>query len=81
MVLEELRRFDWQEAERPVHSTRALNRQFQEKLVGKVLLKAACTLFLPSPLRIARRVWHMIPFAASPLRFVPTANLAGHCRC
>ena len=26
------------------------------------MMKAACTLFLPSPLRIARIVWHMIPF-------------------
>ncbi|MDY3014638.1 MAG: heavy metal translocating P-type ATPase, partial [Evtepia sp.] len=65
-VLEELRRFSWQEAERttalPAHSSRALNREFEEKLVGKVLSKAACTLFLPSPLRIARILWHMIPF-------------------
>lgn len=30
--------------------------------MGKVLCKAACTLFLPSPLRIARILWHMIPF-------------------
>src|SRR5699024_6242164 len=44
------------------HSSRALNRVFQDKLVGKVLWKAASTLFLPSPLRIARTLWHMIPF-------------------
>lgn len=66
IVLDEIRRFSWQEAERntalPAHSSRALNREFEEKLVGKVLCKAACTLFLPSPLRIARILWHMIPF-------------------
>ena len=65
-VLDDVRRFSWEEAETeislPTHSTRALNREFEEKLVGKVVMKAACTLFLPSPLRIARIVWHMIPF-------------------
>ena len=65
-VLNELRHFSWQEAERttalPAHSSRALNREFEEKLVTKVVCKAACTLFLPSPLRIARILWHMIPF-------------------
>lgn len=65
-VLESIRQFSWQEAERttslPAHSTRALNREFEEKLVTKVVCKAACTLFLPSPLRIARILWHMIPF-------------------
>ena len=65
-VLNEIRQFSWQEAERttslPAHSTRALNREFEEKLVAKVVCKAACTLFLPSPLRIARILWHMIPF-------------------
>ena len=30
--------------------------------MGKVFCKAACTLFLPSPLRVARILWHMIPF-------------------
>ena len=65
-VLNEIRHFSWQEAERttalPAHSTRALNREFEEKLVTKVVCKAACTLFLPPPLRIARILWHMIPF-------------------
>ncbi len=66
ILLDTLRHFSWSEAERttslPAHSSRALNREFEEKLVGKVLCKAACTLFLPSPLRIARILWHMIPF-------------------
>ena len=50
------------------HSTRTLNREFQEKLVGKVAVKAAAALFLPAPLRIARIVWHMIPFLHRGLR-------------
>lgn len=71
-VLNEIRHFSWQEAERttslPAHSSRALNREFEEKLVAKVGCKAACTLFLPSPLRIARILWHMIPFVRRGLR-------------
>lgn len=50
------------------HSTRAMNREFQEKLVGKVAVKAAATLFLPAPLRIARVIWHMAPFLRKGLR-------------
>ena len=71
-MLEAIRQFSWQEAERttslPTHSTRALNREFEEKLATKVVCKAACTLFLPSPLRIARILWHMIPFVRRGLR-------------
>ena len=65
-VLNEIRHFSWQEAEQttalPAHSSRALNRDFEEKLVAKVVCKAACTLFLPPPLRLARILWHMVPF-------------------
>ena len=71
-VLNEIRHFSWQEAEQttalPAHSSRALNREFEEKLVTKVVCKAACTLFLPPPLRIARILWHMIPFVRRGLR-------------
>ena len=71
-VLDDIRHFSWEEAEAaislPSHSTRALNREFEEKLVSKVVMKAACTLFLPSPLRIVRIVWHMIPFVRRGLR-------------
>ena len=65
-VLNEIRHFSWQEAEQttalPANSSRALNREFEEKLVAKVVCKAACTLFLPPPLRLARILWHMVPF-------------------
>ena len=65
-MLDELRHFSWEEAKEttalPAHSSRALNREFEEKLAGKILYKAASTLFLPPPLRIARILWHMIPF-------------------
>lgn len=65
-VLNEIRHFSWREAEQttalPAHSSRALNREFEEKLVAKVVCKVACTLFLPPPLRLARILWHMVPF-------------------
>ena len=71
-VLSAIGRFTWAGAEEmvtlPSHSTRALNREFQEKLVGKVLMKGVSTLFFPTPLRIARVVWHMIPFLSKGLR-------------
>ena len=71
-VLSAIGNFTWAEAEEtvtlPGHSTRALNREFQEKLVGKVLMKGASALFFPTPLRVARVVWHMIPFLHKGLR-------------
>ena len=71
-VLSAIGSFTWAGAEEavtlPSHSTRELNREFQEKLVGKVLMKGAAALFLPAPLRIARVVWHMVPFLRKGLR-------------
>ena len=71
-VLSAIGSFTWAGAEEtvtlPSHSTRALNREFQEKLVGKVLMKGVSTLFFPTPLRIARVVWHMIPFLSKGIR-------------
>ena len=71
-VLAALSGFTWAGAEEavtlPGRSTRALNREFQEKLTGKVLMKGAAALFLPAPLRAARVVWHMVPFLRRGLR-------------
>ena len=71
-VLAALSGFTWAGAEEtvtlPGRSTRALNREFQEKLTGKVLMKGAAALFLPAPLRVARVVWHMAPFLRKGLR-------------
>ncbi len=52
----------------PTHSGRALNREYQEKLVGKVMTKFACTLFLPTPLQIARTIWLSLPFLGRGLK-------------
>ena len=71
-VLAAIGRFSYQDprvaALAPLHSSRMLNRQYQEKLVGKVLVKAACSLFLPSPLQIARICWISFPFLRRGLR-------------
>lgn len=52
----------------PTYSGRALNREYQEKLVGKVITKFACTLFLPAPLQIARTIWLSLPFLGRGLK-------------
>lgn len=65
-VLDEIARFNWDEARDtvslPAQSTRAINRTFKEKLIGKVLSRVGCRLFLPAPLRMVRFVRHMAPF-------------------
>lgn len=43
-------------------SSREINRDFQEKLVGKITSRIACNLFLPAPLKIAKTIYQMIPF-------------------
>jgi heavy metal translocating P-type ATPase len=43
-------------------SSRALNREYQEKLVGMVAFKAARTLFFPAPLRAAYTLWKSVPY-------------------
>lgn len=46
----------------PLHSGRALNRAYEEKLVGRVVFKAIRSLFIPAPLRIAYTLWRSIPY-------------------
>lgn len=46
----------------PLHSGRALNRAYEEKLVGRVVFKAIRSLFFPAPLRIAYTLWRSIPY-------------------
>lgn len=42
-------------------SSRELNREYEEKLVGMALVKASSTLFFPRPLWIAWTIWKAIP--------------------
>ena len=52
----------------PVSSSRALNRTYEEKLVGMAAAKAVSVLFFPAPLRIAYTVWKAIPHLFCGLR-------------
>jgi heavy metal translocating P-type ATPase len=49
-------------------SSRALNREYQEKLVGMVAYKAARTLFFPAPLRTAYTIWKAAPYLLRGLK-------------
>ena len=46
----------------PAHSSRALNRTYQEKLVGKVVFKVLRKLFLPVPLATAYTLCKSVPY-------------------
>lgn len=66
LLLDGLSRFDYdskglKELAAPSGS-RALNRAYEEKLVGMVAFKAAKLLFFPAPLQIAHTVWRAIPY-------------------
>ncbi len=52
----------------PTHSGRALNRRYQEKLVGMTAFKAFRSLFFPAPLRVAYTLWSAIPYLLRGLR-------------
>ena len=71
-LLHAIGRFDYRSpavtALAPQHSGRALNREYQEKLVTMVAVKPACTLFLPTPLQIIRTVCMAAPFLCRGLR-------------
>ena len=51
-----------------VHSSRELNRQFQDKLVGMVAGRILRRLFLPAPLRMAWAVFRAVPYLIRGVR-------------
>ena len=65
-VIRAIAMFNWKIAEEqvelPSHSIRALNREYEEKLVMMVGKKFFFRLFMPAPIRIVRTCLHMIPF-------------------
>ena len=67
-----LRRFSYTAPEvltlTPSHSSRALNRMYEEKLVGKVVSKVLRTLFLPSPLARIYTLLRSIPYLVRGVR-------------
>ena len=78
-VIASVRQFSWASAGQsvalPESSNRLINRQFQEKMVGKVLMRAASMLFFPKPLQIARVCWHMVPFLRRGLHCILRGKL------
>ncbi len=70
--------YDWKELKElaPQASSRALNQAYAEKLIGKILFKAARTLFLPVPLRIAYTLWQAVPYVFRGLK----SMIRGHLR-
>lgn len=67
-----LRRFSYTAPEvltlTPSHSSRALNRMYEEKLVGKVVSKVLRTLFLPTPLARIYTLLQSIPYLVRGVR-------------
>ena len=77
-VLDDILRFSWREAEQtislPAHSSRALNREFEDKLVFTVLRRAGSKLFLPMSIRTFIAVFRSIKYIKAGL----SALLHGH---
>ena len=69
-LLERLSRFSYQgHADLvPHHSGRALNRIYEEKLVGAAAFKVIRSLFFPFPLRVAYTLWKAIPYLLRGIR-------------
>jgi heavy metal translocating P-type ATPase len=71
-----LARFSYAAAQPPqTRSGRALNREYQEKLVYMVASKAARTLFLPRPVLAAYTVWKAIPYLLRGLKSLVQGKL------
>ena len=79
-VIQSIKDFSWVTAQNQVsvdvHSGRELNREYQEKLVGKIVMKGASMLFLPAPLRAVRMVRHMIPFMRRGLASIANRKIS-----
>ena len=52
----------------PEHTPRALNREFEDKLVGSVMNRAFTKLFLPLPVRSVLAVWKAVPYVSAGLK-------------
>ena len=68
-ILRAFRQFSYKMEDLPlVSSSRALNRTYEEKLVGMAAAKAVSVLFFPAPLQIAYTVWKASPHLFRGLR-------------
>ena len=70
-------RFDTESlAEVPANSPRAVNREYQEKLVNMTIFHFARKLFLPAPLRMVYTLVRSVPPAVTAVLLVPVLLLA-----
>lgn len=73
-LIDAIRKFKWEEAAEAITITsttsREINREYQEKLVHKVMMKVISSLFFPAPLRTARMACHMVPFMHRGLKCI-----------
>lgn len=78
-LIEALAAFDYDEARArdlvPEQTGRAINRQYEEKLVMKVMWRGLRRLFLPAPLAIAWTVGQSIPFLVKGIRSLAHGKL------
>ncbi len=72
-VIQAIREFSWKKVEgmeENIYSTRQLDREFQEKIMRKLLKKIAVMTLLPAPLRAVHTSIHAIPFLKRGLRCI-----------
>ena len=71
-LIRQISGFSFQSAEvtalENVHSNRALNREYQEKLVSMTCWRVLRKLFLPAPLRAVYTAWRSLPYIGRALR-------------
>ena len=60
----------------PKNSSRSIGREYQEKLVGKILVKLFTRLFLPLPVRAAHTACTAVPFLFRGARCALRGKLA-----
>ncbi len=72
--------FSFEQAEKlelvPEHTSRALNREFEDKLVGAVMRRAASKLFLPMPVRSVIAVFRSFKYIKAGVRALLAGKLS-----
>ncbi len=78
-LLEVLKNFSYQDKAlnelKRIHSSRALNRAYEEKMAGMVAFKAFRSLFFPAPLRAAYTVIRAVPYLFRAIRCIFRGHL------
>ena len=79
-IIEALAAFSFESAENeglvPDHTSRVLNREFEDKLVMKVLLRFASKSFLPAPIRAGMAIIRSVRYISSGLKSLLNGKLS-----